>query len=74
MCLSIPAKIEEIKGEKAKASLGGAIIDVSLNLLDNVCPGDYVLVHVGFAIEKILPEEAMKTLKLLDEINLHTAT
>jgi hydrogenase expression/formation protein HypC len=68
MCLSIPAKIEEIKGEKAKASVGGAIIDISLQLLEDVSPGDYVLVHVGFAIEKILPEEAMKTLRLLDEI------
>lgn len=68
MCLSIPAKIEEIMGEKAKASIGGSIIDVSLQLIDNVNLDDYVLVHVGFAIEKILPEEAKKTLRMLDEL------
>ena len=68
MCLSIPAKIEKIDGEKATVSVGGTVIDISIQLLEDVSPGEYVLVHVGFAIEKILPEEAEKTLRLLDEI------
>ena len=68
MCLSVPAKILSIEGEKARVSLGGAEYNAALNLLDNVKVGDYVLLHSGFAIQKIDEEEATETLRLLNEV------
>ena len=68
MCLSIPAKIISIEGEKARVSLGGAEYNAALDLLENVQVGDYVLLHSGFAIQKIDEKEAMETIRLLNEI------
>jgi len=67
MCLSIPAKVENIDGEKAVVSVGGAIYIASLQMLDNVKTGDYVLLHTGFAIQKLTEEEALESLKVFDE-------
>ena len=67
MCLSIPAKVIEIEGDKAKVSVGGTIIEAGLHLVDDVSIGDYVLVHTGFAIQKISDEEARETLELFKE-------
>lgn len=67
MCLSIPAKIIEINGEMAKVSVGGAEYDASLQMVSDVKVGDYVLVHTGFAIQKISEEEALETLKTFEE-------
>ena len=53
MCLSIPAKILSIDGDKARVSLGGAEYNAALNLIEDVKIGDYVLLHSGFAIQKI---------------------
>lgn len=68
MCLSIPAKIISINGDKARISLGGAEYNAALNLLDDVNVGDYVLLHSGFAIQKIDEAEAMETMRLLNEV------
>jgi len=68
MCLSVPAKIIEIDGEIAKASIGGSIIEIGLQLVENISIGDYVLVHTGYALEKIDEEEAEKTIKMLKEL------
>lgn len=67
MCLSIPAKILEIDGDKAKVSIGGTIVEAGLHLVEDVSIGDYVLVHTGFAIQKISEEEAKETLELFKE-------
>jgi len=67
MCLSVPAKVLEIDGELATVSLGGTTYKASIQLLENVNVGDYVLVHTGFAISKLEEEEALETLKLFDE-------
>ena len=67
MCLSIPAQIISVDGETGKASVGGTIVSVGLQLLDTVKPGDYVLIHTGFAIQKISGEEAEETLRLFRE-------
>ncbi len=67
MCLSIPAKIESIEGEMAVVSVGGTKYDASLQMLDDVKIGDYVLLHTGFAIQKISEEEAQDTLKVFEE-------
>ena len=72
MCLSIPAKIIEINGLLAKASIGGSILDIGLHLVEDIRVGDYVLVHTGFALEKIDEEEAKKTLQLLKELSEQT--
>ncbi|MFO7655492.1 MAG: HypC/HybG/HupF family hydrogenase formation chaperone [Bacteroidales bacterium] len=68
MCLGIPGKILEINGNIAKASVGGAIVNAGLHLVDDVRVGDYVLIHTGFALQKISEEEALETLKLLEEL------
>ncbi len=72
MCLSIPAKILEINGQQGKASVGGSVFDIGLQLVENVKVGDYVLVHTGFALEKINEEEALLTIRLLDELSEHS--
>ncbi len=67
MCLSIPAKIESIEDNMAMVSVGGVTYKASLQLLDDVSVGDFILLHTGFAIQKISPEEAEETLKIFSE-------
>ncbi len=67
MCLGIPGKVLSIKDEMAEVDFGGVKRTVSLLLCPEVKVGDYVLVHVGFAITKLEEEEAKETLKLLEE-------
>jgi hydrogenase expression/formation protein HypC len=72
MCLAIPGKVLEIETEvqpvMAKVSFGGIQKRICLEWLPEASVGDYVLVHVGFAISKMDEAEAQETLKLLDEI------
>ena len=69
MCLSIPAKITEIKdGNIAIAEVGGACREIGLDLIEDPKVGEYVLIHTGYAIEKIDEEEAMETLRYLREM------
>jgi len=69
MCLSIPAKISEILPDaQAIADLGGVKKKISILLVEDVRPGDYVLVHVGHALSVINPVEAKKTLALFQEL------
>ncbi len=69
MCLSIPAKVISVDGNMAKASVGGTIINAGLHLVEDVKEGDYVLIHTGYALEKISEEEAIETLKLIKELD-----
>ena len=71
MCLSIPAKIEKINGEKALCSVGGSTYEANLQLLMNeqVQEGDYVLIHTGFAIQKLDEEEAKANLDTFAAFN-----
>lgn len=72
MCLAIPAKIVELgAGDQAIVELGGVKKDISLALVDNVTIGDYVIVHVGYALTRLDPQEAEKTLALMAEAGLH---
>ncbi len=68
MCLAIPAEIISIEGEMAKVSIGGTIINASLQLLENPKIGEFVLLHSGFAIERLSKEEAEETMQLLREL------
>ncbi|MBN2486411.1 MAG: HypC/HybG/HupF family hydrogenase formation chaperone [Bacteroidales bacterium] len=65
MCLSVPAKVLTVDGDSAMVSIGGSIIAINIQLVDNVETGDYVLVHTGFALEKINETEALETLKMI---------
>ncbi len=71
MCLAIPAKVVEIaENDQAIVDLGGVRKDVSLALVEDVQVGDYVIVHVGYALTRLDPEEAEKTLALMAEAGL----
>lgn len=73
MCLAIPGRILEIVDEAnrlAKVDVAGVRRNVNVGLLDaegeSVAPGDWVLIHVGFALSRVDEEEAMATLRLLE--------
>ena len=69
MCLAIPALVVEIlEQEQAIVDMGGVRKPISTALLDEVAVGDYVIVHVGFALSRLDPEEAAETLKLFAEM------
>jgi len=68
MCLAVPAQVIELRGEDdAVVEMGGVRKAVSLALLDGVAVGDWVIVHVGYALERLDPEEAERTLALFAE-------
>ncbi|MCI6099677.1 MAG: HypC/HybG/HupF family hydrogenase formation chaperone [Selenomonas sp.] len=69
MCLAVPAKILSIQDALAKVELSGVTKDVSLMLLPEAKPSDYVLVHAGFAMQIVDEKEAEETYALLDEMN-----
>jgi hydrogenase expression/formation protein HypC len=68
MCLAIPAKVISVDGANALVTIEDVEYKASLLLLDDVRPGDFIMLHAGFAIEKVDPEEAAETLRLLNEI------
>ena len=67
MCLAVPAEVIEISGADALVDLGGIRKRVSLMLLDDVAVGDFVIVHVGFALTRLDRDEAEESLALLRE-------
>ena len=71
MCLAIPGKIVEMVDEEnriAKVEIGGVRRGVNVGMLDDIKVGDYVLVHVGFAMSKVDEQQAEETLRLLQEL------
>ncbi len=68
MCLSVPAKVVSICGDKADVDVGGVIYNASLYLVEDIKIGDFLLIHSGYAIQKIDKKEAEETLKLFKEI------
>jgi hydrogenase expression/formation protein HypC len=71
MCLAIPGRVVEVVDERsrlAKVDISGVLRNVNVGLLDGVRGGDWVLVHVGFALSKVDEEEAHATLRLLQEM------
>jgi hydrogenase expression/formation protein HypC len=65
MCLAIPMRLVEIEGTTGVAEVDGVTRQVRLDLLPEVCLGDYVLIHAGLAIARVDPEHAQETLSLL---------
>ncbi len=74
MCLAVPARVVEcLEGERALIDLEGVRMEISLELLDDVRPGDYVIVHVGYAIGKLDEAEALATLQAMAAMALPAA-
>ena len=70
MCLALPVKVIELGADgTAIVDLDGVRKQISLALLDDVNVGDYVILHVGYALSKLDPEEAAKTLALFAELD-----
>ena len=69
MCLAIPARVVELRdADTALVDLAGVQKEISLALVDDVAVGDYVIVHVGYALNRLDPDEAEKTLALFAEL------
>lgn len=63
MCVAVPFQIQSISGNKAVVESLGVLTEADISLIENIQPGDYVLVHAGFAIAKIEAGEAEETLE-----------
>ena len=71
MCLAIPARVVALVApDSALIDLGGVRKEISLALVDGIAPGDYVIVHVGYALARLDPQEAQRTLALFAEAGL----
>ncbi len=71
MCLAIPTRVVELLPDnQAVVDLGGVRKAVSIELLDEVAVGDYVIIHVGYALTRLDPEEAAQTLALMAEAGI----
>jgi hydrogenase expression/formation protein HypC len=72
MCLAIPSKIVQLNGVMATVEVGGVQKAISLALVDDVAVGDYVIVHVGYALSRLDPAEAELTLQQFRQVALET--
>jgi len=68
MCLGVPVKIVQKKGNEGIAEFKGVKRRISLELLDRVRVGDFVILHAGFAIQRLDKKEALKTSRLFEEL------
>jgi hydrogenase expression/formation protein HypC len=69
MCLSVPALVMSVDGENAEVSVGGTVVRANLSLVEGIEPGDYILLHTGFALQKINADEAAETLNTFKEFD-----
>ncbi|NVO18154.1 MAG: HypC/HybG/HupF family hydrogenase formation chaperone [Bacteroidetes bacterium] len=72
MCLAVPAKVISVEYPFALVSVEDVEYRASIMLLENVQIGEYVMMHAGFAIEKVNQQEAEETLRLLNEVDKHS--
>ncbi len=68
MCLAVPARIVEIDGHRARVEISGVVRDASLMMLPEAQIGDYVIMHAGFAIQRLDEDEALATLDLFAQM------
>ena len=68
MCLAIPMKVKKIKGDFAEVESGRLTRTINIQMLPLIKAGDYVIVHAGFAIQRLDPLKAKETLRLIDEV------
>jgi len=69
MCLAVPMRVKKIKGDFAEVESGRLIRSANIQMLSGLKTGDYVIVHAGFAIQKLDPKRARETLRMIDEIH-----
>jgi hydrogenase expression/formation protein HypC len=69
MCLAVPGKIIEVDGKKAVVDFGGIKRRVDTSFIENPAVGEYVIVHVGFAIQRVEEIVARETYRLLDDFD-----
>ncbi len=67
MCLSVPGRVIENNGGRGKVDVAGNLVDTDFTFLPDAVPGEYVLVHAGFAIQRYDEADALETLRLLQE-------
>lgn len=72
MCVAIPSKVISIKEPWAEVDLAGTTYKINMMLTPDIKLGDYVLVHAGFSIQHLDPEEAAETLKVWEEFYAQT--
>ena len=65
MCLAVPARVIKLNANSARVEVAGIVRNCNVQLLTEVKVGDYVLLHAGFAIEKIDESEAKETLRII---------
>lgn len=71
MCLAIPAEVTKLLPDgMAVVSIDGVSKEISVALIEDIAVGDYVIIHVGYALTRIDPEEARRTLELLRELSV----
>lgn len=68
MCLATPLQVISVNGDMAKVGASGFETTVALDLVEDVAPGDFVIVHAGFAIQKLEPDEAREVLAVLQRL------
>ena len=68
MCLGVPMQVMSIDGEMAVCEIDGVRREASLMMVDGIAIGDFVIIHAGFAIEKLDEEDARETLQLFREL------
>jgi hydrogenase expression/formation protein HypC len=68
MCLAIPGEIVEIRDRYATVDFGGTKSKVNITFIPDLETGDYVIVHVGYAIQRMSKEEAEESLRLINEM------
>ncbi len=68
MCLAVPAQIQSVDGTSALALTGGITKTIDVSLTPDVAPGDWVIVHVGFSLQKIDARKAQETLAAMDAV------
>ncbi len=74
MCLAMPARVVELcDGDLAVVDLDGVRKEISLALVEDIAVGDYVILHAGYALQKLDTEEAEKTLELFRELGASSA-
>lgn len=68
MCIAVPGRVISIRDKVGKVDFSGVFREVSLEFLNNISVGDYVIVHTGYAIEKLKEEDAKDLLELFEEL------
>ena len=67
MCLAVPARIVDIiDASRARASIGGVMKEIAIDLIDDPQPGEYVVLHVGYALSRLDEDEAERTIAIME--------